>query len=283
MWGARATAAVKRLGDISDDGGVKRFPADDCDYRGKETTRIYKWGDDVRLRTVAANVALTETDEGMVKNGSSAVVAVELGKFSIILPGDATWETMMFINNRVYGPKNKGPKPGTCIALSVPHHGSLRTAVEGYGPKRQFNKMNTSVVKAFAGNIKSQTVIASAGFQNSHHHPMTEIMEEFAVKIRTNSNNKHAWMGFDFTSDKWRDFPNVEKNLFTTVTTVTTIANPPVFYNGVYTLTATGQATFDLVAFHPATLRKQVVYHADLYEALADDGDPAAPAADAGA
>jgi hypothetical protein len=51
-------------------------------------------------------------------NGTSAVIGVELGAYSIILPGDATWATMMFIDNTV---RRDGKPPADCVALGVLH------------------------------------------------------------------------------------------------------------------------------------------------------------------
>lgn len=273
QWGVRATATVNRLGGISDDKQVHVFADNRCDYHGsKQNLPIWQAGG-ARLLAMAANVGMTSTLPDMVRNGTSAVVAVEMGGHSIILPGDATWETMSFINQRVYGGTSHG-KPGTCIAMSVPHHGALRTAVQGYALGRQYPQMTTKMVTDFAKNISSRSVIASAGFQNTHHHPVTEIMEEFSVKIWTDSKDKHDWMGYDFTNAAWKQFTGVEKKQFTTVTNIT---GTPIPHNGIYTLTASGTATFDLVEFHPSTGSERVVYHADLHDPLPDDADPAAP------
>lgn len=253
LWACRATAAVKTLADLipkpkPEDRQVDEFPDDDCDYTNpKGVSRIVRFGE-VRIRTVAANVTLSSTDPGFIKNGSSAVVSVDLAGNSIILPGDATWETMAFINNKLYPAKKPPPRPGNVFALSVPHHGALRTAVEGYAPDKTFVAMDDKIVKQFAKNLSPKTMVASAGYLNSHKHPMVEIVTIFSAKVSSNNKEKHDYAAYNFGTGAWKQETNVIKRIFTTATT---IAGGPQYYNGHYSLTGTGKTTFVLEEIHP--------------------------------
>lgn len=264
-WGASATTAVDRLAALSATGVAFEFTDAACDYRaGQGLTALYQFGS-ARLRTMAANAPLTLTGPDMVKNGSSAVIVVELAGNTIILPGDATWETMMFVNNVVY---RDGNPPASCFALSIPHHGALRTAVRGYARKKLYDRMNSEVVKKFAANVKSDIVIASAGFLNTHKHPRVEIMNEFSVGVTDDSDDVHAWAAYDFHGGGWARMANVTANTFTTVTTITA---PPAYHDGVFSLTGGGSVTFDLVERRPSDGTQRVVYHRVLRSEARED------------
>jgi beta-lactamase superfamily II metal-dependent hydrolase len=251
LWADRATAAVQRLADLIPkpaDRQVYRFPNDDCDYTNRKGLRHIMQFGAVYIRTVAANVPLSSTDPGFIKNGSSAVVSVDLAGNSIILPGDATWETMSFINNKLYPAKKPPTRPGVVFALSVPHHGALRTAVEGYAADRTLDLMDDKIVKQFAKNLSTETIVASAGYLNSHKHPMLEIVKTFSAKVSSNNKEKHNYAAYNFGTGAWQQDTDIIKRIFTTATT---ISGGPQYYNGHYSMTSDGKTTFVLEEIHP--------------------------------
>jgi Metallo-beta-lactamase superfamily len=195
-WKQGALDAVERLRAATTKKMVGEFPPDSTDYEG-ENSDIIKKGT-CRVRLLIANAPCKLKSGGMRENGTSAVVVVEIGGQSVILPGDATWETMDAIEG-TYAHKDK-PKP--CFGLSVPHHGSLRTSVKGYTKKKKVEKMGWQYVETFVDNIEAKQIGASSGYLNSHNHPMTEIIEAFEL-FATASDPLHYLQTFSFEDQAW--------------------------------------------------------------------------------
>lgn len=207
-WKPQATNAVKKLADAT--GAKKRtFGSYVTNYVGDGS--IVEKGN-CRVRLVIANCPCADKGSGMLENGTSAVIAIELGGKSIILPGDATWETLKYINDLC----KKSSKPEPCYGLSVPHHGSLRTSVEGYRKNKDVEKMGWDHVTTFVKNLKPQQLGASAGYKNTHSHPMTEIIKEFE-KYATSPNTEHYLETFSFADNDW-EHPTRLTPVWTTVT-----------------------------------------------------------------
>jgi hypothetical protein len=112
------------------------------------------------------------------KNASSCVLVIENGENSIVLPADATWQTMQYVN-ALYDDWGTAPLVPTVRALEVPHHGALRTAVENYKASDPISKFGFDVINAFAKNCSAPSVFASAGRYNNHGHPVKEVLDVF--------------------------------------------------------------------------------------------------------
>jgi hypothetical protein len=207
MWKQGALEAVERL-CTDTKSKVEVFPDNCTDYEGYNDS-ITEEGQ-CRVRLVIANGPCKLKSGGMMENGTSAVIAVEMPGNSVILPGDATWETMDFIN-KTY---EQIDQPEPCYGLSVPHHGSLRTSVRGYTKKKKVEKMGWQFVDQFIDNIKAKQIGASAGYENSHHHPMLQIIERFEKNVRTKTPT-HYLQVFNFTEGEWQKPPR-ETTVWTT-------------------------------------------------------------------
>jgi hypothetical protein len=196
LWKQGALDAVELL-RAATKSKVREFPDNSTDYEGHQDS-IADEGD-CSVRLVIANGPCKLKSGGMMENGTSAVIAVEMPGNAVILPGDATWETMDFINE-VYEDEDQPPP---CYGLSVPHHGSLRTSVKGYTKKKKVEKMGWQFVDTFVDNIEAKQVGASAGFENSHEHPMIEIIERFE-KYAVSPVAEHYLQVFNFTDQEWQ-------------------------------------------------------------------------------
>lgn len=154
---------------------------------------------DTYLRLVISGVSVGGKD---IKNVSSAVVAVDNGSYRIVLPGDATVETMRAINAL--------PSIATLLqpvsAVSIPHHGALRTSVENYLSYSKGGRsggFTYTVLEKFAGEtLAAKRAGASAGPWNSHHHPMQEVMTRFYPS--TAPDTKHSYVSWIFNDQKWQ-------------------------------------------------------------------------------
>lgn len=221
-WKAGAFRAVKRLANGTGAGGVPAPQAalatNRCDYPqaggpGQELTHE----GNCRIRVVAVNIPNNwPADGGWRENGTSAVIAVELGGNSIILPGDATYQTMQVING-IYLRAPASAKPAACFGLSIPHHGSLRTSVPGYNALHDYVNMNKAVVTTFSNNLNARKVVASAGPRNRHKHPYEEMVQLFGGNANE-PQDPHYLQLFGFELHDWLGVADSEnsRNVWTT-------------------------------------------------------------------
>nr|WSX48655.1 MBL fold metallo-hydrolase [Streptomyces sp. NBC_00974] len=187
------------------------------DYSGGSTppTRIAEHND-VKFRILIANLVVPDVTDDIVRNGSSAVVVVDNGINTVVLPGDATFQTMHAINMRL---GNKQLLPPV-LALEIPHHGALRTAVENYTAKGKAKADFTwTIVEDFATKVmKPQNVGASAGPWNSDNHPVKEVIEVFEGTTGTAA--AHTYVAFVFfqkkTTVQW-DTISIARGVDTTI------------------------------------------------------------------
>lgn len=152
------------------------------DYAGKgkrsDLGSLTAFGD-VTLRVAMAQLKVSSSGTDIIRNGSSAVIVIENGQKSIVLPGDSTYETLDKINELYLawvGSKSLIP---TVAALEVPHHGALRTSVENYVASSTTDDFNFSIIQEFSDNLAAQEIFASAGMRNTHGHPVKEVLDVF--------------------------------------------------------------------------------------------------------
>jgi beta-lactamase superfamily II metal-dependent hydrolase len=145
------------------------------DYGGAkkrdELKHLAQFGD-VFFRILVSGLPVTGTGD-IQKNASSAMVVIENGSFSVVLPGDATYQTMAAATGIL---QQVAPSLlPQVIGLEIPHHGALRTAVESYWAKGKLGDFNWTKLQEFARVLNAKHVLASAGPKNSHHHPIEEV------------------------------------------------------------------------------------------------------------
>ncbi|MFD5623208.1 MBL fold metallo-hydrolase [Streptomyces yangpuensis] len=137
---------------------------------------------DVKFRLLISNLTVPGATPDIVRNGSSAVVVVDNGINTVVLPGDATFQTMLAINTKLGG----APLTPQVLALEIPHHGALRTAVENYASGKKKTEITWTIIEDFATKVmKPKSVGASAGPWNSENHPVQEVIEVFVGTTET--------------------------------------------------------------------------------------------------
>ena len=165
------------------------------------------------LRVVISGLKVSGVPEDILRNASSTVVAVENGEWSVILPGDATYQTMEAINDYYteWGAKPLIPRVG---ALEIPHHGALRTAVENYDAQKPLDKLDFKIIKQFAKNMSPLRIAASAGPRNSHNHPVKEVLDVFDGSLEAMKSHPYvAWVFNKKKSHKsqgWAQFTSLK-------------------------------------------------------------------------
>lgn len=163
---------------------------------------------DTYIRVLISGLAITGTPD-MKKNGSSAMVVVENGSYSVFLPGDATHQTMDVATDIIDAKQQLIPH---VVGVEIPHHGALRTSVENYYASGKVDKFNWDRINAFAGALSADRVVASAGLNNKFHHPLDEVISVFYPWLVTAAD--HGYRAYVFekggkgstTPQGWNNF-----------------------------------------------------------------------------
>jgi hypothetical protein len=160
---------------------------------------------------VVASVGKSQFD--IHANTASLVVAIIYDKDAMVLPGDATADTLSYINKIMKNPGASAFKAP--YLLGVPHHGALRTIASNYLAKDP----ELDVAEKFAKDIQSFTVGASAGFA-THHHPDESVMNIFRPYTDTRPRD-HDYVSYFRDDSKWK-VSTTDDGLFTTYISVGT-------------------------------------------------------------
>ena len=212
------------------------LPAPTSHYAPELSEKPLKDIDNVIFRILCANIPIESREPSRQKNGTSAVVAIKFGKVHVILPGDATADTLNWINTEVFAAYMESPVPN-CLALGAPHHGALRTIASNF----QTDKPNLSVAKVFAENVGAKNVVASAGYYSHYKHPSKECLEVLAGEEVSKDKEEHSFVWFDFSKYKWLEEEKDRRGIYTTVVGLYT---PP--QNWSFTIDNQGRITFEL-------------------------------------
>jgi hypothetical protein len=167
----------------------------------------------VRFTPVAVNVeaSVTKSHFDIIANTASLVVAILYLDDSMILPGDATADTIAYINKLLAGGSAgeiKSPR-----LLSVPHHGALRTIASNYLAKDP----DLVIAETFAEEIQADTAGASAGFA-THHHPDEGVLNIFKPYMLPRP-KKHDYVSYHRDLSKWK-VTSTDDGIFTTYLSV---------------------------------------------------------------
>lgn len=163
---------------------------------------------DMHIRVLVSGLVTTGRPD-IKKNASSAVVVVDNGTWSVVLPGDATYQTMDAVNDI----KRIETLLRPVIGLEIPHHGALRTAVEEYVANKEPDQFNFDIITEFATVVSPHNVAASAGPWNTHKHPIEEVLQVFESHV--GRSDEHTYVSYIFarpdgrTHEGWTTFTEV--------------------------------------------------------------------------
>jgi beta-lactamase superfamily II metal-dependent hydrolase len=194
------------------------LPIAHCDYDTPAVGLRELWDlEGVKFRVLAANVLVSGSDESRIRNGTSAVIVVECGKNKFIIPGDATVDTVAFINALLTAyATHLGINPiATCYVLSAPHHGSLRTLADNYTTTNPV----LNIATAFANFISARFVAASAGYLSHFRHPFKRVLDLLAIKGLSEA-VAHDYVVYDDVTPAWEPVKNTNRDIFTTITSL---------------------------------------------------------------
>lgn len=103
-------------------------------------------------------------------------------EWRLMLPGDATGDTMWHFCNKVWGQYNV-PEG---VWMTAPHHGSSVTGVS------QVFQPEESLLEQYLGTIQPQGMIISAGYQNVHGHPHNDFLTVAEIYMLKANESKHV-------------------------------------------------------------------------------------------
>ncbi|GGB42477.1 hypothetical protein GCM10011505_24810 [Tistrella bauzanensis] len=214
-WGSGAKAAIKRLVDLipGENPQAQYYFTNATDYgdplTGATTTIAL---DDVLVRTIIANTPSTVSK----KNGTSAVVVVQLGGLGYVLPGDATFQTLAMANTKLKAWPST-PLPSVYM-MSAPHHGALTTMTK----KKDGDNSDLGELIEFVDLTRPYSVFASAGVFNSHKHPYLIILTTLAKYAGSHEfPDPHDVIAYDGGQDRWLLLEDSVQNVYTTLTGLT--------------------------------------------------------------
>jgi hypothetical protein len=214
LWGPSAVIQINRLG------GYTANRATDV-VRQTETYSDYLYGvpnilgqmGNVYFHTVITNAPTPRHRDGaMRKNGTSTVVAIAFLDNHFILPGDATWETLLYANN-ILAARSQSPFLNTDV-MSVPHHGSMTTLVDG--TPAAINGL--ALAATFADFCPAKSTVTSAGSENQNRHPYLQVIETFSRHVLGDGLEvPHSFVAYDPRINNWAEQPDTQRNIYTTV------------------------------------------------------------------
>ncbi|MFF4422406.1 MBL fold metallo-hydrolase [Streptomyces sp. NPDC001549] len=179
---------------------ARHFEPERSDYENatkRSDLGCIKQHKDVYFRILISNLAVAGAT-GTTRNASSSVVVVENGHEAVLLPGDATYQTM----DRINGTPNLSSLLPSVLCLEIPHHGALASAVEDYDSSEDPSKYDWAVIDDFAKKMHAKYIGVSAGPWNSHCHPVDLVVDTF-VKQSTEILPEHSYVTYLFHTQHW--------------------------------------------------------------------------------
>lgn len=269
-WGASALNVLERLAQRTADA------SEDLVYFNKYVSSYVdpteppgdteSYGD-IYIRTLIANTPSSFPAKSKErKNGSSAVMVVDYANERIILPGDATYETMDAINHVLKKWPKSPVQPVTLMA--APHHGSLNTASK----KVDGVDSNLDELIEFVSLTRPSSVVASAGIMNHHSHPQGMVLANLCKYIGSGGYGAHPIVYFSTTEEEFKLVEGYTDNLYTTVASLVT---PTVVADWHFELTHTVKTQTTATGFYGAckALINVPDTSGELMEIVEDDSD----------
>ena len=186
----------------------KKIPAKQCSAYAprKALGDLASYSDadtEISFRPVICNVASPCTDESMVANTPSLVVAVvrRMGferECEIFLPGDMTSHTIA----AMYDYEDRMKELCGVTSLSIPHHGAHRTLADNYSQPRDKRKFLWA--NWFAVYLEPKSLGASAGKSSTFNHPYEHVINIFeeggGILVLDES---HSYVSYDIKANDY--------------------------------------------------------------------------------
>jgi hypothetical protein len=217
-WGPQATTEFNMW---QTEYNVKGHSFTDCTsgYRTPGAVQhLTNYDAKVWINLVVTNVQSSRSAPDLIRNGSSMVICINFGGNRVIIPGDATSETLWAIN--YYWDKWADATPSQtlpivpCVLLAVPHHGALRTIADNFDS----DKPKLTIAQEFAGNVQPLKLAASAGLVASYGHPSKRVLDILDTSKKSKW-DPHSYVAYVEADSKWYEYDKVTRGVYTTIET----------------------------------------------------------------
>lgn len=227
-WGPSANATLRRLTPFAD--RVRPWQGTYSDYRRNMLGAFYKRAlfraGNVFFRTLVVDAPIYMAGDDIERNGSGAVIVVEFdGVGTIILPGDATVDTLVWADDRMLwwerGTGTAAVRP--CFVMSVPHHGAYRTLIDEAEGTGVDGDDEFVAARAFIELTRPDSLAVSAGAMNGHHHPhlsVLNVLSRYAGAGGLSDEGEavtHSIAYWNDLANKWEIAPAITLNVYTTI------------------------------------------------------------------
>lgn len=207
----------------------------------------------VSIPPIGKQTAASMKKTPQAKNAASAVVVIGFAGVKVVVPGDATADTIGWINTNIFeeweAKKSENPVE-TCRVLCAPHHGSHATIANDYASKKrkaEARETPQSIGDRFARYVSAENVVASAGYKSRHRHPSKSVMLQLAVDAVDDAAD-HPWVWY-VDGDDWAKEPNKDTGYSTDKrgiwTTIISLGGPPNTDEPKFTITSLGEVFFE--------------------------------------
>jgi hypothetical protein len=216
-WSPGALNLLDRLAARTADSSTDKVPWANnwSDYRNPKVvdnkpTELLHIGAMV-VRTLIVNAPIPKSAQpSYQKNGSTAILVIEFGEARYILPGDATYQTLEFVNVILEGWAGASLAPTTVMA--APHHGALATIVPDSA------KPDFGTLSDFVFFTQPESVVASAGVKNQFKHPYRIVLNELSNWVLDGQYGSHPYVAYRKEIDDW-ELVTTAAQTYTTVVT----------------------------------------------------------------
>lgn len=194
------------------------------------------------FRVLAVNTPVARSADDLIRNGTSAVIVVEFAGNHAVLPGDATADTIAFVNEifREWKRVLRRNPVTPCFLVGAPHHGALRTLASNFTTKAP----KLDVAKEFADALKARWVAASAGYESDFYHPFLGVMRLLSVGTGKEATT-HTFVVWNEAKNRWEAVEDTDQNIFTTICSLT---NPPLRQSWSFEMAASGELSVSFVS-----------------------------------
>ncbi|WP_188578265.1 hypothetical protein [Tistrella bauzanensis] len=232
LWAPDASAVITRLARYTADADtdLTYFTTNQSSYAvaGGNVVDTFALGD-LKVRTMISNVASAKTSPSIRRNCASTVALLQLDRLAMILPGDATFETLAQCNAVLAQWQPYGSPLPWIYMMSAPHHGALATM----NASTRAGEVDLAALDAFIAYTRPYSVIASAGTKNNHRHPRSIIILKMVRYAGFDEFPPHPLVTYGElaedrfpmpveTDSEWRVIDRVRQNVYTTVLNLTT-------------------------------------------------------------
>lgn len=213
-WEADAIAMIERLVQYIPGPKKQAYPLptnfSDYNHQTRFPTVTFML-ENVIIRTLIACASIARKSR---VNGTSAVIMIEFNGQGFLLPGDATFQTLVAINIKL---RDWAPAVFPKVyMMSAPHHGALATMKH----ITRLNPVGLKELNDFVDFFEPSSGFASAGIRNTYKHPYRIVLNTLCKHAgRSGYKNGHSYVAYNIDENNtgWETYVDTTANKYTTL------------------------------------------------------------------